>query len=366
MEDKKKLAVYWPILVVVFVSLVYLAFRLEKYDWDPVALAEIGTRYSEGDPDGSEGYDGQFAYYIARDLNPETVEKFLDVPAYRYQRILYPLLARVFSLTRIDWIPWTLILINLISIAFATWILIRYLIAIDIPPRYSLVFGLWAGIVVGIGTDLYEPLAFVLALSAWYARLVKRFKISYALLALALLTKEIMLAFWFASFLADISKTKTKSEWAAMLSPALIFVAWQGWLWYSFGQLGIASGGAMATPFEIFPYFGLIRIGGASIEAFILFTVIFGPTVVIPSIWGVISSGRKLLSGERSVHAWALLINCLLIVFLPHSTFREPLGLVRVSTGMVISLLWFAGHYGMMRVLNYAMFWIVLLVVIIR
>src|SRR3972149_374477 len=34
---------------------------------DPLVLARIGTIYDPGDSQGTEGYDGQFVYYIARD-----------------------------------------------------------------------------------------------------------------------------------------------------------------------------------------------------------------------------------------------------------------------------------------------------------
>lgn len=365
MENKKKLASYWPVLIVLIVSTAYLAFRLGKYDWDPIGLAEIGTRFSEADPDGSAGYDGQFAYYVAVEPNPQEVEDNLDVPAYRYQRILYPLIARTLALGNVNWIPWTLILVNLLSLLYATWLLTRYLIAIDISQRYALIFGLWTGVVVGVGTDLYEPLAFALAISAWYARLFKRFRLSYLFLALALLTKEVMIAFWIAALISDISKKKMRVEWATVLAPGIIFLIWQAWLWIVFGSPGMTSGGAMATPFELFPYFGFIRIGEVSLRILLFFSVLFGPTIILPSLWGTVSALRKMIEGERSSHVWALLMNCLLIVFLPFSTFREPSGLFRVATGMVLAIVLFGAHNRMQRVLNYGMFWIPLLAVLI-
>jgi hypothetical protein len=364
-ENKKKLAANWPVLIVLIISIVYLAFRLEKYDWDPVGLAEIGTKFSEADPDGSEGYDGQFAYYVAVEPYPKEVEGNLDVPAYRYQRILYPLLARTLALGNDIWIPWTLILVNLLSLLFATWVLTRYLIAIDISQRYALIFGLWAGVVVGVGTDLYEPLAFALVISAWYARLFQRFRLSYLFLTLALLTKEVMIAFWIAALISDISKKRTRVEWITVLAPGIVFLLWQVWLWSVFGSPGIASGGAMATSFELFPYFGFIRIGEVSLTILFFFTVLFGPTIILPSVWGTVSSFRQLLKGDRSSYVWVLLINCLLIVFLPFSTFREPSGLIRVATGMVLAIIWYGAHNRMQRVLNYGMFWIPLIAVLI-
>ncbi|MEJ2561502.1 MAG: hypothetical protein P8Z42_02320 [Anaerolineales bacterium] len=87
----------WPLWVTFIVAGAYIVARLAVYDWNVVALAEIGTQFSEGDPAGTEGYDGQFTYYIAVDLNPATVSDKLDVPAYRYQRILLPALAHFFT-----------------------------------------------------------------------------------------------------------------------------------------------------------------------------------------------------------------------------------------------------------------------------
>jgi hypothetical protein len=364
-ENAKKLGSIWPVIIVLIVALVYLGFRLSKYEMDPVGLAELGTKFSESDPEGTEGYDGQFAYYVAIEPNPSKVASQLDVPAYRYQRILYPLLARTIALGNTKWIPWTLILINIVSLIYATWMLVRYLVEINTPPRYALIFGLWAGVVVGIGTDLYEPLAFALVSAAWYARLTCRPRVGYFLLTLALLTKEVMIAFWLAALLSDLWEKRTRADWISILSPGAVFILWQVWLWSEFGSPGIVSGGAMATPFELLPFFGFIRIGTVSLRVLLLFSLFFGPTIIIPSIWGTVSSTRTLIKGEIDATTLALLINCLFIVFLPFSTFREPSGLLRVATGMIFAVLIYAGHHRKRRILNYGMFWIFMLAILI-
>ena len=48
--------------------------------------------FSELNPQGTTGYDGQFAYYIARDGFAAAPN--LDNPSWRFQRIIYPALAR--------------------------------------------------------------------------------------------------------------------------------------------------------------------------------------------------------------------------------------------------------------------------------
>jgi hypothetical protein len=108
-------------------SAAFAVWRLQAAGWQPVALAELGTRYAQIEPSGSEGYDGQFTYYVAMDPRPEAVAPHLDVPAYRYQRILYPLLARALALGQPAWIPWSLILISLIAQAVGTWAVASFL-----------------------------------------------------------------------------------------------------------------------------------------------------------------------------------------------------------------------------------------------
>ena len=97
-----------PTLVITLAAALLVWWVILRANGDPLALARLGTQFSQGDPNGTEGYDGQFIYYIARDPAPERVAGYLDVPAYRYQRILLPLLARLLALGRIDWIPWTI------------------------------------------------------------------------------------------------------------------------------------------------------------------------------------------------------------------------------------------------------------------
>ena len=104
-----------------FVAVVYVT-----HDCDPLAFVIMGSRFTEGDPSGILGYDGQFAYYIARD--PVGARPYLGSnPSYRYQRIVYPMLARFLALGQPALIPWTLLLINIVSISWGTELLGRML-----------------------------------------------------------------------------------------------------------------------------------------------------------------------------------------------------------------------------------------------
>ena len=56
-----------PCHVVGLIALAYIALTLARYGGDPMKFALIGTRYDPGLAGGTWGYDGQFAYQIARD-----------------------------------------------------------------------------------------------------------------------------------------------------------------------------------------------------------------------------------------------------------------------------------------------------------
>jgi hypothetical protein len=363
-DPKEKIRTFWPAVFVLIILTGYVLFRLSINNWDPVGLAEIGTIYQDGDENGSEGYDGQFAYYIAINPNPKEVSIQLDVPAYRYQRILYPLLARFLSFTQTTCIPWTLIILNVLSQVVGTAILCTILLDHQIPVRYSLIYGLWAGLVVGVGTDLYEPLSFTLILAAMVARRKEKHWLTAMFLTGSMFAKETAVLFWAAMVLADLTSKKRISGLLLSILPGVLYGIWQGFLYLQFGAFGLGSGGAMATPFEWIPYGGFFRIASAGIEVLVLYTVIFGPTIILPDLWGIITSIRFLLKGRLDFDNWALLLNTLFIMFLPFSTFREPLGLIRVSTGMVLIIIIFAAKYGMRRPLNLGMFWIALLAIL--
>jgi hypothetical protein len=355
----------WPALLVLLVSLVFVAWRLWLYQGDPVAIAEIGTRYAALDPDGTEGYDGQFSTYIALDPNPRTVAPHLDVPAYRYQRILYPLLARLIGLGNPDWIPWSLIIVNLITHAGATYLLAVLLSRLGVAPAYALIYGLWVGLISGVGLNLHEPLAYGLVVLAFVFRNQRRYVLMAVALGLALFAKESTLVFWLAVLITDITDRKDSHGILALFVGGLLFGVWQIWLWNMFGSPGIGSGGEMATPFEVVPFMGFMRIGLVDLKVFGLYMLIFGPTVIFPAVYALIQSIKLFQTQQNIDYAWSTALNSAVIVLLPFSTAREPLGLVRIFTGVLLSFVLLNASIRNRRNLNYAYFWIAMLALVI-
>jgi hypothetical protein len=117
--------------------LAYVLLTLARYNFDPKYFALIGTQYDPGLPNGRPGYDGQFAYQIARDpLNGWTKT---DVPAYRYQRIVYPIAARALALGNADLVPWTLIVVNIGALTAGVWLTEEILRHFQVSRWYALI-----------------------------------------------------------------------------------------------------------------------------------------------------------------------------------------------------------------------------------
>jgi hypothetical protein len=333
---------------------------------DPLALARLGTFYSEGDVQGSEGYDGQFVYYIARDFFPEIVAPFLDVPAYRFQRILYPLLARFFAFGDLARVPWTLPILAILAHTIGTWAVAVMLSGWGVNPWYALTYGLWVGFTLAIRLDLPEPLAYALVSVGLMTSMRRKSVLSWILFGLALFAKEVTILFVAAAGLSALINRRWKEILGLTIFAILPFAVFQVWLWQIFGDPGIGSGGAMATAFEFIPFMGFLRIGFDSIVYLSAMFVVFGPVILLPSIWGLWISSKKWISGDVNVVVLALFINALVIPFLPFSTFRETGGLLRFACGLVLAVLLFASRYHVRRVLNYSLLALVLNIFLIK
>ena len=338
----------------------YVALALAQNQGDVGEMARLGIRRRAGDPAGLAPYDGQFSYFLALDSDPATVARHLDVPAYRYQRILYPLLIRLMTLANPQLIPWALVIFNIFAQAIGAGLMGVLLADFGAGRWYALVYGLWVGLVYAVRLAMPEALAYALVAGALLASQRGRETWAAVLYGLALFTKETTILFIGAHLLW----LAARREWPALFRLAALtllpFGVFQWMLLRWFGRLGLGSGGLLATPFEIIPYMGLWRIGLISLPALALFSAILVPLVVLPSLWGLAASLRRLWRRDWSLPVLVLAANAAFIPFTPHSTFREPLGMARLSVGLVLATLYFGARYASHspRALNYSAFWL--------
>lgn len=329
-----------PTLCVVILAAGYLGWILFRAGGDPLVFAFLGTRFSAGDPSGTEGYDGQFNYYIACDPDPQSVAPHLDVPAYRYQHILYPLFARGLALGIPEAIPWTLLGINLVCLGAITFLAGELLVQREASRWGALFIGLWAGLIGAVRLDLSEPLALLLMILAlWVAGpgLDRKIVPAALLLALAMLTKETLVPFivgWFAWLILQ-----RQFRNAVILSSSVLpYAVLQIWLATVFGVPGLGSGGAGATSFEWIPFAGLIRVAEKSLPALAAMSIVYLPGLLFPAVFGLAAPLVDLLKRRANPEGLLLLANALMIAFAPFSTFREPLGILRLACGLILCM----------------------------
>jgi hypothetical protein len=183
--------------------------------------------------------------------------------------------------------------------------------------------------------------------------------VKWVCFALAVFAKEVAILFVAAQLLVDLSRRDWKNFAGMGLVGGLPYAAFQGWLLLRFGQIGLASGGDMATGFEIIPFMGWLRIAEFGLPALLAFGAVIVPFFYLPAVWGfwaAVTRGR----GERTLEAAALALNALVIPFLPFSTVREPGGLFRFGSGLALAVLLFGAKYRQKRALRYAWLWLAL------
>ncbi len=385
-----------PYQITLFVCAAYLLLTLLTNGGDSRVFVTLGDCFAQCSGAvctiGPEnGYDGQFSYYIARD--PMNAAPCIDVPAYRYQRILLPIIGRAVAFGSEQFIPLAFVAINVIALVGSTALLENLLEAQKVSRIYALAYGLFGGLVIAVRLSTSEPLAYgLVVLAIWLrqeaeppghqdrqektrengnsdvgARHVAPLKQQWRMwgqafaLAFAALAKETTLLFAAGYTLYYLAQRRWMDALRIAFVAGVPFVLWQLYLYNWFGAFGVGSGGAGGTPFEIIPFNGIWRIlTEGSVSAFLLLAPIALLVAVLPALWGLIASAREILQerGGAHLYAYLLFVNAAVMLFVPFSTYREPLGVLRFIPGLVIAhLLYAALRYRHRRPLRYSLLW---------
>ena len=154
-----------PGAVVALVYAVLLVWYAWHYGYTPIDFVHVGTVFSESDPEGGWGYDGQFYYYVAVAQDPWSAVPYLDNPTYRLRRIVYPLVARAAALGDAEMVPLAMLLVNIGAVVFATELLAGLLARAGVSRWYALGYGVAFGQLASVTHQLADPLgsAFIVA-----------------------------------------------------------------------------------------------------------------------------------------------------------------------------------------------------------
>jgi hypothetical protein len=379
-----------PYQVVLVLCAAYLLFVAWTNPTGLMSFVTIGACYADCDgnacPLGAadEGYDGQFAYYIARD--PLAAQPCIDLPAYRYQRILLPLFGTIFSFGNDALIPIIFVLVNLAALVIATALLEDLLVSQRLSRWFALGYGAFAGLWLGVRLSTPEPLAYGLIVAAVWIhqrRVIVRDEPSIGAwrwlwllcLALAPLAKETALLF-VAGWILYYAVRRGWGVFLRVIFAVVPFLLWEAVLFFWLGSVGVGSGGVGGTAFEWLPFGGIVRIFtegmamsavslNGNVQAVWATGGIAIMTGALPSLALLWLSGRDLWRkrDEASLFTYLLFLNALIMLFVPFSTYREVLGVLRFLPGLVLAHLLFGTlppYRG--RVLGYSILWAALVI----
>lgn len=289
-----------------------------------VAFAKPGT-----------GYDGQFFLFMAQD--PARARYYVDDPAYRYGRIVYPLVARAIAGGEDRRIPAALVVVNVLAVTLGTFAVALWLRRCGSSPWLALLFGLFPGVFIAVLRDLAEGVAYSLAalgFVAFDARRRSRLLASAFLFALAILTRETTVVFALAAALPLLLSRSRKRDVfgaASFLAVSLApYVVWRSVLRVWLGSSGVPT---RLLPSPV-PYGGLahwpLSVGTIQQVLGVVLPGTFCLGVAVVAMW------RR--SSEPVVVALAA--NALLfVVLLPWPSYDEFYASLRISTSVVLGLL---------------------------
>jgi hypothetical protein len=277
---------------------------------------------------GTFGYDGQFYYYIAAD--PFGARPYLDNPAYRYSRPVYPFAAKAAALGRESALPDALLLVGIVSAALGTLALAAIAARRGASAWYGALFGVYPGLFEGVSHDLVEPLGYglvALGLLGWF-RERPRLYAAAACFGLAGATRETTLIFPVVIAAWLVLRDRRVRDGAAMLAISLapyvaVKVALAIWL----GSLGQA----WERNIEPVPFLGLIHQwpwNDYSVQQ-VLAVVVPGLLACAVAWWAT-----RRVTLELCLLAANVLV---LVVLLPATSYINYLASGRIATGVVLS-----------------------------
>jgi hypothetical protein len=350
------LAESWPPLLLTTIAYLVIAFfLLRAFDFNPSGPIRIGgflpaaeqfwTPGTRVDRDGV-GYDGQWFFYIAHDplLREPDPASFLDLPAYRYARILYPTLAWAAALGQPAALPWALLGVNLLAVILGTAATFDILRTVGGNRWLALVYGFSPPVLIGMLATLAEPTSFALVMGGIALALRRRHALAGLTLALAVLAREPAILVPIGLGLYALGRLNWRRAFR-YLAPLALPLSWHLSIWYRLGSLpsaqsptnfGAPLGGA-------FYRLGLLLgwhppMLGEPVPSGNVFT----EAAIIVTCIGIIGIGLTKVLQRRDAFAWLLFLQALLavctgpLVWADLYSYGRVLGLLFICYGLML------------------------------
>lgn len=208
------------------------------------------------------GHDGKSFWVLAHDpllTDPGTTGRHLDRPAYRAQRVAYPLLAAPWRAAGPWGLVWGLLITNLAIVVWGTSTAAALGRAVGAPPRAALAYVLCPSTVVAVLFDLSDALALAALLAALLAFARKRYILGLLAASVAVLAREVTLL-----SLIAVAVLQRSIPWRRRLSLAVVPGALLlTWSLYARSVLGSANGGSREIGL---PFGGYLDVARAAVD----------------------------------------------------------------------------------------------------
>lgn len=186
------------------------------------------------------GHDGQIFYAIGADLSGDEVGPLLDHAAYRYRRILYPLVSSLFGLLDGWALLYGMMVVAAASMAVSAGIVGVLAARAGKPDLLALAVILNPGVWVSVRLLTSDAPTLALMLGALYAFTGRRNNESASTFALSVLAKDVNVA-------TPVPLGLQFRNWKMLIVPVGVLAAWMGYLTIRFGG-GFSSRGNLDWP----------------------------------------------------------------------------------------------------------------------
>ena len=243
-----------PAIVALIVGLIFtggMLMKLDEYEGNFSGFLHISKKFlgrneilserpeirRELIKEDSNGYDGQFFYFIAFDplvrhyqITSNPSQRPIDDPAFRYRRIAYPVFTKLASVNNPFNYPVAMVLLAIAGAALCAFFVSKTAIYSGLNGWEGLACLLIPAFWLSLSVATPEPLAAGFLAAGFYLTLTKRYVLAAILFSMAILTRESATLFVLVLAAFELKTSKTRKSALILTASLLPYVAWRSYI----------------------------------------------------------------------------------------------------------------------------------------